>query len=163
VPHHHLWHIAAMASMVLAMITISLSRRFRKTAKHQLLHARHIREVAEAVGLVSSLALQRAAFPQQKSASKAIHLACTSLGIQISAGKIKDVTGPINHFTLSAQYSAMTPETANILAALIVQLRYASDANEVVQWNPRVYHLLIDSRHLSSQMSRNCVDRSKIF
>jgi prolipoprotein diacylglyceryltransferase len=143
----HRWHVAAMGGMVLAMITISLSRHFRKTAKHQLLHPRHIREVAEAVDLVSSLALQQAAFPEQKSACKAIHLAYTSLGIQISAGKIKDVAGQIDYFTLSSQPDPMTPETASIISALILQLRYSSNPNQVVQGKQGIYHLLINPGH----------------
>lgn len=143
----HLWHISAMGGMVLAMISISLSRHSRKTAKHQLLHPRHIREVAEAVDLVSSLAFQQTTPPERKPACKAIHLACTSLGIQISAGKIKDVAGQIDYFTFSSQPNTMTPETANIIAALILQLGYSSTPNQVVQGNPGIYHLLIDPDH----------------
>jgi hypothetical protein len=145
----HSWHVAATACLALAMAAVSLARRFSRTARHRLLHPRHVKEVAEAVALVSSpsteakAASQWTVLPRRNSMPAPVHIGFTSLGIQISAGKISGAAGATYHYTLSCRDGGMTEETARILAGLILQLRQAIGAGEFVKGNRNVFHLLI--------------------
>jgi len=145
----HWWHAVATACLALAMIAISLRRRFQRPTKHQLLHPHHIKEVAEAVELVSPLAKEAAAvgrwtvMPKRDSAPASILIGCTSLGVQISASKIRGAAGWIYHYALSYQNMGMTEETARVLAQLILQLERATGSTELVKGDREVFHLFI--------------------
>lgn len=145
----HLWHIAATACLALAMVAISLVRRFSRTARHRLLHPRHVKEVAEAVALVSSPATEAKAasqwtvLPRRNSMPAPVHIGFTSLGIQISGGKVSGAGGNIYHYTLSCRDGSMTEETARVLARLILRLRQVTGSSELKGGNLNVFHLLI--------------------
>jgi hypothetical protein len=147
--HFHLWHAMATACLALAMTVISLVRHFRRTARHQLLHPRHVKEVAEAMAMVSSLAAETKVAGQwttpawKNSVSTPVHVRCTSLGIQISGGKISGAAGDIYHYALSRGDGGMTEEAGRVLARLILQLRRAIGDAEFVRGNRNVFHLLI--------------------
>ncbi len=144
----HLWHVVATACLALAMTAIVLARRFSGTARHRLLHPRHVREVAEALSLVpiratgTKAAGQWTVLPRKNSIP--IHIGCTSLGIQISGGNVGGAAGGTYHYTLSCRDGGMTEETARILAGLILQLRQAISAGAFVKGNRNVFHLLLD-------------------
>ena len=143
----HLWHVAATAFLALVMFAIRLARRFGGASKHRLLHPRHVKEVAEAISLVSSpeagakAAGQWTVLPRKNSIPA--HIGCTSLGVQISGGKVNGPAGDTFHYTLSCRDGGMTEETARILAGLILQLRQAMGAGEFVKGSQNVFHLLI--------------------
>lgn len=146
----NLWHAAATACLALAMTAISLVRHFRKTARHQLLHPHHVKEVAEAMARVSTPATetkvtgQWTILPRRNSIPTRVHIGCTSRGIQISRGKISGTVGDISHYTLSCRDGGMTEETARVLAWLILQLKRATGSSELVKGNrDDVFHLLI--------------------
>ena len=139
----HAWHIAATTMIVVTMIAVSVKRRFQKIAKYRLLHPHHVKEVAEAVESVSSLATEGTAIPEWTFAPTAVHVGSTSLGIQISASKIRNASSCIHHYAFSSQNGIMAEVTAKTLAGLILQLKYPSSNNEIIQGNHGVYHLLI--------------------
>jgi hypothetical protein len=139
----HTWHIGSTAMMAVSMIAVSAKRRFQKIAKHRLLHPHHVKEVAEAVESASNLAPEGTAIPEWTFAPTVVHVGSTSLGIQISASKIRNVSSCIHHYALSSQNGGMAEVTAKTLAGLILQLKYPSSNNEIIQGNHGVYHLLI--------------------
>jgi Prolipoprotein diacylglyceryl transferase len=143
----HLWHVAATAFLALVMGAIGLARRFSRTTRHRLLHPRHVKEVAEAMSLSSSPATGAKAASQwtvlPRKNSIPAHIGYTSLGVQISGGKVNGAAGDTYHYTLSCRDGGMTEETARILAGLILQLRQAIGAGEFVKGNQNVFHLLI--------------------
>jgi hypothetical protein len=143
----HLWHAVATAGLALLMAVISLARRFSKTGRHRLLHPRHVREVADAMSLASSPAAETRAASQwtvlRRKNSIPAHVGCTSLGVQISGGKVRGAAGDTYHYTLSCRDGGMTEESARILAGLILQLRQSAGAGEFVKGNRNVFHLLI--------------------
>ncbi|MFL5628555.1 MAG: prolipoprotein diacylglyceryl transferase family protein, partial [Ktedonobacteraceae bacterium] len=110
------WHIAATACLICTMIIVALDRRFRRTVSHQLLHPHHIQEVAEAVELVTQAASEMSLNSGQEAG---IHVACTSLGIQISASRMSNETGFIHHYALSRLDGGLNEKTACILTRLI--------------------------------------------
>jgi len=141
----HTWHIGATIVLAVTMIAISVKRYLQKTAKYHLLHARHIREVAEAIILASNLETHNAIVFGRDSAPVNIHLGYTSLGIQISSGEISGAAGVIGHYALSCRNGALSEEAARTLSKLILQLKRASVSIEFIKGNRGVFHLLIRS------------------
>lgn len=104
--------------------------------------------MAEALRLVNSTEDEthdvsgRTVFPRSN-VPTTIHLACTSLGVQISAGRVRDTAGDLDHYTFSSRNGGMTEETARILADLVLQLQQANAKGELVNGNRDVFHLLV--------------------
>ncbi len=132
----HRWHVGALACIVLTAIAVSLRRRFQATDKYHLLHPHHVKEVAEALELTSKLT------PENSTISN-VHVACTSLGIKISASKIKTDVGCIYHYALSGEKGDMTRATARNIVKLILQLTQSSGSIEFIERSKGVFHLLI--------------------
>jgi Prolipoprotein diacylglyceryl transferase/Domain of unknown function (DUF4157) len=154
------WHAGAAAALALAMVTIAICRRRRSTPTHRLLHPHHVKEIAEAVDAVSNTATApvpryrwRAARPPA-SAPVAIAAGCTSLGIRISAGTRARGAARPDHYALSHRDGGLSEETARVLAGLILQLRHAVGAGEVLRGRHDVFHLVIDSGGRRERSSR---------
>ena len=136
----HIWHVTALAGLVLVMLAVTLVRRVRGTARHRLLHPRHVKEVADALEQVSApVATQR------DSVSANIPVACTSLGIQISHGQIWRGMTCFDHYALSSRTGVLSEDGARVLAGLILQLAHAPASSEFVPGNRGMFHLLIRS------------------
>ncbi|MCI0337071.1 MAG: prolipoprotein diacylglyceryl transferase [Acidobacteria bacterium] len=137
-------HIGATGLLVMTMISVALWRRFGIVSKHQLLHPRHVKEVAEAIELVSNIAIEANAIsPKEEFLPRTIHLACTSNGVNLSTGRIKNAAGHIQLYTLSSRHELMTETVARILADLILLLKHAASSHELVKGNRGVFHLLV--------------------
>jgi hypothetical protein len=145
------WHAGAAAALVLAMLAVAIRRRQRSTPTHRLLHPRHVAEIAEALDAVSSAVTAPA--PRYRwrvvrpsaSTPAAISVGCTSLGIRISAGTLAPAAKCPDHYhyALSHRDGGLSEETARILARLILRLRHAVGAGEVLRGNHDVFHLVI--------------------
>jgi hypothetical protein len=139
----HSWHIVATSLVALIMIGVAISRRFRKVPTHRILNPRHVKEVAEALALVSDGGAESDARLRLKSVSAGIHVSCTSLGIQISGNRIKDAGVEIHHYALSRRNGEMTEQIAKILAKLIRLLKHPDSSEEFITGSPSVFHVLI--------------------
>jgi len=148
----HVWHIGATVCLAVTMIAVALRRRFQRPPTHRLLNPRHVKEVAEAVELISAPANEATAIgdwtvlPGRNPTTADIRIGCTSLGIQISAGRMRTATGDMQHFALSSERGRMTEETARVLAGLIVQLKRAAGSSEFVKGKKDVFHVLIHQK-----------------
>ncbi len=149
-----IWHFAVTASVLLAMLGIALKRSLQPNTAHQLLYAPHVGELAEALELVTdhrsqmgtSLGWSRTSRPRQ------VQIACTSLGVQVSASIIDTLTNRTFHYALSQRDGDMTEETARRLSRLILKLRSASGPSEFVSGNQGVFHLLITAQGGASEV-----------
>lgn len=141
----HSWHAAAAALMATTMIVVAVRRRFDRTARHSLLHPRHVREVAEAVGALSVLAQENVP-GSAGDASSSVYVARTSRDIQISASVIPDSDGWIHHYTLSKQKELMTEDVAANVAGLIRLLKHSVASFELVRGGEGVFHVLLRPR-----------------
>jgi hypothetical protein len=110
-----------------------------------LLHPKHVREVAEAIGWVANSTAEQITVTRQVSVSEDIEVKATSLGIQISGSKIESASGYINHYALSCQNEIMAEGDATTLAELILQLKHPVSSSEMMKGNQGVYHLLVQS------------------
>ena len=153
------WHTGVAAGLSLWMASVALKRRIEKTDKFRLLHPRHIAEVAAmlqdiAESPVEPLPIgQWTILPRQLNQPSAIPVACTSMGVQISRGQMRDWSGRVDHYTFSLRNGGMTEETARVLAGLILQLNGGTGSSEFVTGNRDVFHLLISPKALTRSES----------
>jgi Prolipoprotein diacylglyceryl transferase len=154
------WHLGAAAGLVVAVIAVAATRRLRGTSRHQLLHPRHVREIAEAVESLSGPATHETVPTDQDSVSSGVGIRCTSLGVRISARCIATTSGSLYHYAFSWRDRTLLEEDARRLASLVLQLRHHSGSNEFVEGNRGVFHLLVTAdkeselRHVSSEVPR---------
>lgn len=128
--------VVATALVVLAMVGVTLKRRLHPTPRYELLHPRHISEVA--------VALQGIAIPAPGSpASGTARLIETSRGLRISGGRLAGAGGPVDHYCLSCAGPPMGAATAAVAAGLILRLRRGEGSRELVRGPTGVFHLLI--------------------
>jgi hypothetical protein len=151
----HAWHVGALTGMLLTLIAVVSYRHLRNTASHELLHPRHVKEVAEALTSVSPLATGDTLVSRQTAPVRPycgltdIHVRETSLGVRISASHFTSPAGHLEHYALSSQ-GEMTQEAANVLARLILQLKHATGSGAVLRGSRGVFHLFI--RPLASEV-----------
>jgi hypothetical protein len=86
----HTWHVVATAAMISVMVAVAIARRYSQTDSHKFLNPRHVKEVADAIERVSAAVAERTTLTRENPRPEVIPVGCTSLGIQISAGKIKE-------------------------------------------------------------------------
>ncbi len=139
----HPWHIGATAFLGVTVMAGALQNRSQGIASHLLLCPYHIQGIAGAIQLASNLAVERCDVCKQSFTSSNIHIGCTSLGVQISANKIRNTTGYTHHYALSYQNKIMGEETARFLAEFIVRLKHPSGSSEFIKGNQGVFHLLV--------------------
>lgn len=138
----HRWQILVTISLLFAMATITLIRRFQKAPNHQLLNPRHIKEVAQVVNLISQSA-KKDTFVYNQNSIPRTFIGCTSLGIQISKSQLPSQSGCVCHYAFSGQAINLTREGAKTLAELILKLKHPLDSNELIEGNHGVFHLLV--------------------
>jgi hypothetical protein len=143
-----LWHIVAAIALAFVMISISIKRRVQRSADFQLLHPRHVRELAE---MIDQIIPPPAGVPNWRwtvsanpgPAQREIRVGCTSLGIRVSASGVLSAREPFEHFAISKTDAEMNDETARSLARTIVQLRRSGGPIEVIRGGTGVFHLLV--------------------
>jgi len=148
----HAWHAAAAVCMVLAMIAIATRRQLKGEDKYKLFHPRHIREVAEAVGSLSILA-GLTGFSEHPLAPEDVRIASTSVGVKISASRIEDDSGLIDHYAISHQSDSMSEEIAKTHGALVLRLRNYSGPSQIYSRNSGIYHFLIRPQKTDEALS----------
>jgi hypothetical protein len=135
------WHLATFASLVATVIAVSLRRRFQRTPTFRLLHPRHIQQVANAVKALCASGGHTIATPDKT--FTVVGVASTSLGIQISGGRIDHGAERVYHYTLSSAGEAMTEGTARSLSGLIRRLNGVAGSDKLIAGAHGVFHLLI--------------------
>jgi hypothetical protein len=137
------WHGAATAALVLVMAVVALTRHFHEPAKYRLLNPRHVREIAQAVELVSHLAGARPVGNNGNVMPDNIPVQYTSLGICISASLLPEGSARLQHYALSCQDNHMTEEIAQIIAGVILTIKHTFNSKELLRGRHGVYHVLL--------------------
>lgn len=145
-------HLAITIGVLLVMMAIALKRSLQPKTAHQLFYPPHVGELAEALELVNDHVLEigPSIGGSRTPTSRQVRIACTSLGVQVSASRINNLTNRTDHYALSQRDGYMTEQTARQLSRLILKLQSANGSNEFVPGNQGVFHLLITSRNLTS-------------
>ena len=124
----HVRDVVAAAGVAAAMAVVAARRGLTRSPAHRLWRADHLKEVAEAIDRTFASA----------SPAGQIHVSRTSLGIQISGGRL----GGVDHYALSAAGGTMSAETAATLADLILELRRHPSRHDLIRGREGVFHLV---------------------
>lgn len=139
----HWWHVAVTVLVTLTLLAVAVSRRLQSDRDYQLLLPRHLEEIAQALDATADHAETNGGGAQPQLRRAGIAIDCTSLGVQISAGRIKVTGNLLYHYALSNRAANMTAGNARRLAKLIVQLRHPAARNDLVAGKQGVFHLLV--------------------
>jgi len=144
------WQAIATGSIGMAMLAIVWKRSLQSPLARKLFSPRHVQEVAEAVEFVTERATVVSSrvqwsFVADQSNEREISIASTSLGIQLSASKIKSTGDESYHYAFSHCDGGLTGDTARLLAQLISTLRRARNSAEMQPGGNGVFHLFIHS------------------
>jgi prolipoprotein diacylglyceryltransferase len=147
------WHSAITALIVVTVIGVAVRRHFCQTPKHRLLHPRHVREIAEAITFVMPKPPGPTdAIPHEGSE---IWLSRTSLGVQISASRIRAAGRSASHYAVSRDDRTMSADSARELAKVICLLNHSNAGFELVCGNGGVFHILIPNSPLTPSWEVN--------
>jgi len=141
-PRHSIWLFAPFVLLAVSTALVALARKFQKTPRFELLHPRHIAEIAEL--------LRRTASPPQPARpplctplrQPAIKVKRTSLGVRISAGEIAHDGVTFSHYCLSKEGKPLSPKGVNLLAREISLLQHEGAPYLPVPGKNDVIHLL---------------------
>jgi prolipoprotein diacylglyceryltransferase len=136
----HSWHAATLGGLVIVMLAVTVHRRFDQSQRFRILHPHHVREVA---GLVGNASGATAPASRRLGQASGARVDCTSMGIQISHGRIDDPTVSADHYTLSQRSHAMSQPAAWLVADLILGLRRESRPGQLVSGNYGAFHLML--------------------
>lgn len=136
------WNACVLAFLVLAMFALSVARRLGRGERFELLHPRHIHELANAIERVAPLAAGAAPVSRSEHRRPHITIAQTSLGVRLSAGEIAGNGSQLRHYCLSREGAPLSPRAARLLAFQISRLRHHSDCFQVAQGNQGIVHIL---------------------
>ena len=135
------WHIVVTAFVSSVMLAVTIKRRLQRGLDYRLLLPRHMEELAHALDTTSNHADHNGGGARVR--SKGIPIDCTSLGVQISAGRIKVAGSHVYHYALSNKTASMTEPSAQVVARLILQLRHPRATSNLIAGNRGVFHLLV--------------------
>jgi type III secretory pathway component EscS len=131
----HLWHMFALASLLLAMLAVAVARQVMSAPRHRLLHPAHMQEMAAAL---------KQAFNHADAMPRHTKVYSTSLGIQISGGILKQAGRSMFHYAISEQGSPLPPAWARVLVGFILRIRHPFVTfYQCRQGVMGVYHLLV--------------------
>lgn len=138
------WHFVVTALVSSAMFVVAIRRRLQRGLDYRLLLPRHMEELAHALDATSNHVDRNGGGSCVRSSG--VPVDCTSLGVQISAGRIKVAGSQLYHYALSNKSANMTEASARVVARLILQLRHPRGTSDLIAGNRGVFHLLVSLR-----------------
>jgi hypothetical protein len=143
------WHVGAAIGLAAVMIAVALWRRWEPNHLFQLLHPRHIEQIAEALDKLVDLSQAQWVVEGKLPAGSQLHLVpmtSTALGLELSAGYVEREGRCLYHYTLSHRGRHLTHTAAGALGELIVRLRHPASRPEVIPGRQAgIFHVLIGS------------------
>jgi hypothetical protein len=139
------WHWAAAMAMGVSMVLISTWRRFDGSHSFELLHPRHVREIIGALAHLELSSRRAARDSELSTSSEGIHVAHTSLGYRISAGRSVIGSRTFKHYSLSKDGGSLSLRSAQILSRLLARLEANSNSFQLIQGRTGVFHIVLDS------------------
>ncbi|HEU4507182.1 MAG TPA: prolipoprotein diacylglyceryl transferase family protein [Pyrinomonadaceae bacterium] len=133
------WTVVVTAFVSMVMFAVAMRRR----SDYRLLLPRHMEELAHALDATSNHAGQNGGGSRVRASG--VPIDCTSLGVQISAGRIKVAGKHLYHYALSNKTANMTEDSARVVARLILQLRHPIGSSDLIAGNRGVFHLLVSA------------------
>lgn len=137
------WYAGAAAGIAGIMVGVAARRGFRRDARHRLLHPRHVQEIAAAVSRLQHVPPSLGIMAGSATSPHAIHVARTSLGLQLSTSHLLQSDGMGRLYTFSMPEEPLTAADARALADLLMHVHRAPGTGEVRPGRAGLYHLLM--------------------
>lgn len=134
------WNVAVTGLVSIVMLVVAVRRR---SSDYRLLLPRHMEELAHALDATSNHASQNGGGAVVHASG--VPIDCTSLGVQISAGRIKVEGKYLYHYAVSNKTANMSEDSARVVARLILQLRHPVGTSDLIAGNRGVFHLLVSA------------------
>ena len=128
--------------LILTMLVVTIRRHFQRMRPFELLHPRHIHEVASILCRLSASLHQRPPLSNGSGVRPQIELATTSLGIHLSTDEILYGDRHVRLYCLSREGMPLSPSGAHRLARLISRLQHNSAAFELTSGSNGVVRVL---------------------
>lgn len=140
-PQHAIWCSAPFTLLVVSMVVIVLARKIQITPRFELLHPKHIEEIAELVR--RSASPSSASEPMRRSLSdRTVQVKRTHLGIRISLGEAVCDDIKVRHYCLSKEGDPLSQRAAHLLARQISLMRHNGAPFRTVDQHRGVIHIL---------------------
>lgn len=142
---HYSWHGVIPLVLLTAMLIVNSRMRLHTMSRFNVLHPRHVRELAEALQIANGTLPPFSCRPATRSLRNpgVIHVVETSLGLRLSSGSLRDGTAALAHYTLSDAEATMTPRSAHLLATTICRLYHRGGSFELWPAQSGVFHVMI--------------------
>jgi prolipoprotein diacylglyceryltransferase len=141
------WQIGSAIGLAAVIIAVAMWRRWEPDHLSQLLHPRHIQQVAEALDKLADLSKAQWTLEGELPAGSQLHLvpmASTALGLELSAGYVEREGRRTYHYTLSNRSRRLTYQAAGALGELIIRLRHPTSSREIIVGRQAgIFHVLI--------------------
>ena len=137
------WSVAVTVLVSTVMFVVAIRRHLQRRLDYRLLLPRHMEELAHALDATSNHAGQNGGGSRVRASG--VPIDCTSLGVQISAGRIKVAGKHLYHYAVSNKTANMTEDSARVVARLILQLRHPVGTSDLIAGNRGVFHLLVSA------------------
>ncbi len=141
-PQQSIWFSAPLTLLAVSMVLVALARKFETLPRFELLHPRHIEEIADLV--------RRPPFPLSprgprwlSPSQRTVEVKRTSLGVRISLGEALCDGVNLRHYCLSKD-GELSPNAAQLLARQISLMRHDGAPFRTVHRENGVFHILFD-------------------
>ncbi len=138
------WHTFAVIGLILSMIVITFYRKKKLFPTYEIINPHHVWEIAN--GLKT---LEKVTNSKDTTQKRPIAISCTSLGLNISTGKIPLEQGHMIHYTLSGTKSRknkhdfpLNQKAAEVIGELIQTIQHRKEPFEIQAGQSNVYHIL---------------------
>lgn len=135
------WQFVVTVLVSIVMLVVAVKRWSQRGLDYRLMLPRHLEELAHALDATSNHADGNGGGSRARASG--VPIDCTSLGVQISAGRIKVAGKHLYHYALSNRTANMSEDSARVVARLILQLRHPIGTSDLVAGNCGVFHLLV--------------------
>jgi hypothetical protein len=157
----HAWHLASAGLVAVCVVAVACRRWLASVPTHQILHARHLDEIArvlralrapQRVAAVRSSPTRNPpeALPNEDTGD--VLIGTTSQGFRLSVGASESGTGLLSHYGLSRRGDVLSSPVARVLGSLILQLEHPGESGQLVSRRPGLFHLLV--RSLGAEQER---------
>jgi len=133
---HSIWFFAPLVLLAVSMVLVALVRTFETTPRFELLHPRHIEEIADLV--------RRPPSPSSPRSQRRLEVKRTSLGVRISLGEALCDGVSLRHYCLSKDGELLSPNAAQLLARQISLMRHDGAPFRAVHRQSGIFHILFD-------------------
>ncbi len=129
-------------ALVLIVSALIMRLYFIPLLSFQMRFAYHVRELASALEVIDEFALQKCEICEKPSVTDTINMASTSIGLQISASRIKTHKGYIRHFAFSFDKGNLSEWNVQQIASLIKILQHLPQNTNYTVGTEGIFHLI---------------------